>query len=194
MAVSTLVQPPELHQLSIDEYHRLVACGGFDEDARVELIDGLIVDMSPKTPEHENAVRWLVDWIIQHLDHQRYQHMVSGPLTIGSSEPEPDLAIIERGQPTRQHPSHALLVIEVAVTSADRDLGVKPELYAPAVDEYWVVDLQARRVVVHREPVDGAYRETTVVAAGGELRSEVLDLGQLPTADLLAAAFAETRG
>jgi Uma2 family endonuclease len=193
MAMSTLVQTPELHQLSIDEYHRLVACGGFDEDARVELIDGLIVDVSPKTPEHENTVQWLVDWLIRHLDHTDYQLRVSAPITIGSSEPEPDLAIVRRAEPTEHHPSQALLVIEVAVTSSDRDLGVKPGLYADAVDEYWVVDLQARRVVVHRDPVNGAYRETGAVRSGDQLTATAVDLGELPTDDLFAAAFAEPR-
>jgi hypothetical protein len=80
VGVSTSVQPLELHQLSIEEYHQIVACVGFAQDTRVELIDGLIVDMSPKTPQHENAVRWLIDWLVSCLDHGRYQHMVSAPL------------------------------------------------------------------------------------------------------------------
>ena len=51
----------QVHRLSLDEYHRLIESGGFDEDARMELIDGLLVDMSPKTREHENAIAWLAD-------------------------------------------------------------------------------------------------------------------------------------
>ncbi len=189
--MSILVQQPELHLLSIEEYHRIVACGGFDEDARVELIDGLIVDMSPKTPQHENAVRWLIDWLVGHLDHRRYQHMVSGPLTIGASEPEPDLAVIERAEPKLEHPTRALLVIEVAVSSGDRDLRVKPAVYARAVDEYWVVDLERRCVVVHRDPAGDAYRDVGTVAAGDRLRAHSVDLGELPTGELFAAAFAD---
>ncbi|MGO9322703.1 MAG: Uma2 family endonuclease [Solirubrobacteraceae bacterium] len=191
--MSALVQQPELHQLSIEEYHRIVACGGFDEDARVELIDGLILDMSPKTPQHENAVRWLIDWLVGHLDHSQRQHMVSGPLTIGSSEPEPDLAVIERAEPRLEHPKHALLVIEVAVSSGDRDLRVKPAVYARAVDEYWVVDLERRCVVVHRDPAGGAYRDVSTVPAGDQLRARSVDLGGLPTGELFATAFAESQ-
>ncbi len=192
--VSTLASPPDLHRLSIEEYHRLVQCGGFDEDARVELIEGLILDMSPKTPPHENAIRWLMEWVTDHVDRSRHQLMVCGALTIGSSEPEPDLAIIERSEPRREHPAEALLVIEVALSSADRDLHVKPALYARAVEEYWVVDLQARRVVVHRDRADGAYREIGTVMAGDDVSARSVNMGQLPTGDLFAAAFAEDRG
>ena len=49
----------ELHRMSADEYHRVIDAGGFDEDARIELIDGLLLDMSPKSPAHERVI--LVD-------------------------------------------------------------------------------------------------------------------------------------
>jgi Uma2 family endonuclease len=192
--VSTLVSPPELHRLSIEEYHRLVQCGGFDEDARVELIDGLIFDMSPKTPAHENAIRWLMEWLTDHVDRSRHQLMVCGALTIGSSEPEPDLAIIGRSAPRLAHPTSALLVIEVALSSKERDLHVKPDLYARAVEEYWVIDLQARHVVVHRDRAAGAYRKIGVVTAGDDVSARAVDVGELPTGELFAAAFAEGPG
>ena len=190
--VSILVQVPELHQLSIAEYHRLVGCGAFDEDTRVELIDGLVVDMSPKTPQHENAVRWLIDWLVDHLDRSRNQLMVSAPLTIGTSEPEPDLAIIKRAQPTLEHPTRALLVIEVAVTSSDRDLRTKPAVYAQAAEEYWVVDLERQCLVVHRDRTKGGYDAITTVPAGEVLHAQSVELGPLPTGDLFTAALAKT--
>lgn len=117
--------------------------------------------------------------------------MVSAPLTIGSSELEPDIVIIERAEPTLEHPTRALLVIEVAVSPADRDLRVKPAVYAQAVDEYWVVDLERRCVVAHRDPAGNGYREVNTVPTGDRLRARSLDMGVLPTGELLAAAFAE---
>lgn len=63
------VRHDALHRLSIDEYHRLVRAGGLDEDARIELLDGLLVDMSPKSPQqHENAVAWHADRLRRDLD------------------------------------------------------------------------------------------------------------------------------
>ncbi len=70
-----------------------------------------------------------------------------------------DLAVIERAPPIPEHPSRALLVVEVAVSSRDRDLKVKPSVYAGAVDECWVVDLERRCVLVHRDRVEVAYRK-----------------------------------
>ena len=192
--VPAVVTPPELHRLTTEEYHRLVECGGFDEDARVELIDGLIVDMSPRTPQHENALMWLLDWLVAHLDHSRFQHRVGAPLTIGSSEPEPDLAIVARSAPRLQHPAEALLVVEVALSSEERDLRVKPVLYAQSVEEYWVVDLQRRCVVLHRDPAAGAYGSIEAVPADGALKARAVDVGRVPVGDLFAATFAESRG
>ena len=190
--MATLVaSPPELHRLSIEEYHRLVASGGLEEGARFELIDGLLLDMSPKSPEHEQAIAWLMEWIIDHGDRARHQLRVCAALTIGTSEPEPDLMIVERPAPRDAHPSNALLVIEVALSSKERDLTVKPDLYAGAVEEYWVIDLQARHVVVHRDGADGAYRQVEIIAPPAELSAQALDLGRLPTGELFAAIFGE---
>ncbi len=63
----------------------------------------------------------------------------------------PDLAVIE---PIAREswPTTALLVVEVAETSQMRDRE-KGALYAAVgVVEYWIVDLAARLVTVHREP------------------------------------------
>lgn len=46
----------------------MIKCGGLEEGARFELIDGLLLDMSPKSPEHEKAIAWLMEWIIDHED------------------------------------------------------------------------------------------------------------------------------
>ena len=189
--MSALVQPSEIHRVSIEEYHQLVAGGGLSEDARVELIDGLVVDMSPRSPQHENALRWLITWMFGHLDIARYELMLTGSMTVGASEPEPDVAVLERAPPALAHPSHALLVIEVALTSRDRDLRTKPTVYAPYVAEYWVVDLERGCVVVHRDPAGGAYRDVMTTPRGEVLRPRALELGELATDELFAAAFAE---
>ena len=89
------------------------------DGARVELIDGLLVDMSPKTAAHENAIAWLLDRLIDSLDRDRFQIRVSAALTIGMSEPEPDIIVIERDAPRRRHPATAALVIEVAVSAPE---------------------------------------------------------------------------
>ena len=182
----------QLHRLSVDEYHRILESGGFDEDARVELIDGLLADMSPKTRAHENAVAWLAAWLIRAVDPGAFEVRVASPLTLSGSEPEPDLAVIPLDAPRPYHPATATLVIEVAVTSLTRDLGAKAELYASAgVPEYWVLDLVHRCLVMHRAPRAAAgYAERTELDASAAVRASALSLPDLRVAEILSAADA----
>ena len=95
------------------------------------------------------------------------------PITIPetSSEPEPDLAIV---QPLRQlyrtrhpYPENVFWVVEFANTSLNKDLDTKRKAYAYAgIKEYWVVDLKNRLVKVFRNPVDGNYVEEITLTSG----------------------------
>jgi Uma2 family endonuclease len=185
------IETSDLHRFSLDEYHQLIESGGLDEDTRVELIDGLIVEMSPKTAEHEKAVLWLTERLARNLDWDRYQLGASASMTLEKSEPEPDFIVVARDTPRPYHPSTAALVIEVSVSSLRRDLVRKHELYARAgVPEYWVVDIHGGRVVVHRGPREGAYEQVSEVRAGGALASQVLPGVELAVDELFAAAGA----
>jgi Uma2 family endonuclease len=85
-------------------------------------------------------------------------------MTLETSEPEPDLIVFQRDAPRAYHPSTAALVIEVSVSSLRRDLGQKPLLYSRAgVAEYWVVDLDGRRIVVHGVPPGNGRLAATAV-------------------------------
>ena len=170
----------------------MIESGGLSEDTRVELIDGWVVDMSPRSPEHENTILWLIRWLRRNLADE-LDFLVTGSLTLGNSEPEPDVAILERRPPALEHPSRALLVIEVALTSRDRDLRTKPTIYAPAVAEYWVVDLERRCVVVHRDPAGDGYRDVTVAPRGETIAPRAVTIAELDTDALFAAAFAESQ-
>lgn len=179
----------ELHRHSLDEYHRLIEAGGFDEDERVELLDGLLVEMSPKSPRHERAVRWLARWLMLSVADDVYEVGVASPLTLGASEPEPDLAVLERGAPTPYHPAGAALVIEVSASSLARDLGVKAAVYAAGgIPEYWVLDLEGARMVAHRHPTTGGYAERVEVRKGQRLTAAAVALPALELDELLQAA------
>jgi len=155
----------------------------------MELIDGLLVDMSPKSPAHEHVIAWLNELLVLSVDLGRFQVRVNAALTTGTSEPEPDIMVIERDAQRPYHPGTAALIIEVAVSSQARDLRHKPPIYAGAgVPDYWVVDLDGGRVVVHGSPRDGAYERTEIVGAGGELVASRLELPPISVAELLAAA------
>jgi Uma2 family endonuclease len=189
MAASSVPQAGQ--RIDPGAYRRLVDDGAFDEGARLELIDGVLLAMCPKTRQHEKAIRYLTRLLVRAVDPDRFDVGVSSPLTVGDSEPEPDLIVIEHGTPEPNHPATAALVIEVAHTSHERDLLTKPGIYAAAgVPVYWVVDLTNREVVVHRRPAPEGFQEVETVPADGRLDASHVGVDAIDVAALLAAAFA----
>ena len=187
MAAAEHLDVEALLPLSLDNYHRLVEAGGF-EGERVELLDGLLVRMSPKSERHEATVEFLLDWLTGNVDRERYIVGCQRALTIGNSEPEPDLVVRQRDTPKPYHPSSALLVIEVAISSLALDLQVKAPLYASArIAEYWVLDLDGRRALVHRSPEADGYRQRIEVPAYGRLACAALALPDVRVGDVLEA-------
>jgi Uma2 family endonuclease len=183
------VEIDQVHRFTLEEYHQLIESGGFDEDSRVELIEGVICDMSPKSREHEQAIRWLTEWLVINVDRARFEVGVQTALTLDPSEPEPDFAVIPRDAPRPYHPAKATLVIEIAVSSQRRDLISKPRIYARAgIPEYWVIDLDRHRAVAHRQPRADAYAQIDELGPDGRLQAQALSLPPLPLAELLAAA------
>jgi Uma2 family endonuclease len=179
----------DVHRLSADEYHRLIESGGLDENTRIELIEGLILDMSPKSPGHENVIAFLMRRLFAGVDLDRYEIRAAAPLSLGDSEPEPDLIVFEHEIPRPYHPETAALVIEVAVSSQRRDLRVKPSVYARAnVPVYWVIDLDDRRAVAHSDPADGTYNHVQVLAERDRLAAPHIGLAPIAVADVLGAA------
>jgi Uma2 family endonuclease len=155
------------------EVDRMLELGIFD-DQRCELIDGELIDKMGQNPPHAYAVRKLLAWLNGLFGPDRLQ--IQSPVEVkpGDSEwslPEPDLAVLAGADPEyrTRHPrgDELLLVVEVADTSLRHDLTTKRDLYARAsVGEYWVLDLQSRRLIVHRNPEQGEYRETAILNEG----------------------------
>lgn len=183
------IELESLYRYSLEDYHRLIESGGFDEDTRVELIEGLLVEMRPKSPAHENALEWLTEWLVMGVDRDRYAVRVQSAVTLDASEPEPDVAVVPRDVARPYHPATAALIIEVAVSSLRHDLRVKPPLYARAgIPDYWVLDLDGRRVVAHTQPGADGYGVVTVVPAGEPVMPTTPGLPTLEVDAVLAAA------
>ncbi len=153
---------------SREEYDRLVAAGAFRPEARVQLIQGEIVEMTPQSAAHAAAVE-LAQSVLQALGPE-YFIRVQLPLVLGAeSEPEPDLAVVAGPPRTRadHHPTTAVLVVEVADTTLDFDRGRKQQMYAQArIPEYWIVNLVDGMLEVYRDPQGSAYRTTLRLAPG----------------------------
>jgi Uma2 family endonuclease len=130
------------YRFTPDQFEHLARLGLFDH-LRVELIGGEIVQMPPVGPEHSVGKTYTASaW--QRRKQPKWHVRVDDPLRIGDSEPVPDVVIVP-GKPSdyrAQHPTTALLVIEIADTSLEYDRTEKMSLYAAAgIPEYWIVNL-----------------------------------------------------
>jgi Uma2 family endonuclease len=88
-----------------------------------------------------------------------------------ASEPEPDLAIVEfkvwEYEEYHPYPENIFWVMESSNTSLKKDLEVKDKVYAAAgIQEYWVVNLPAKKLVVFRDPIDGDYQSKQTYTTG----------------------------
>lgn len=144
--------------MSRAEYDQLVAQGQLD-NARVELLRGAIIPMSPQGPLHSTVVRNL-NRLLWRAIGDRAEIQIQAPIAASDdSEPEPDAAIIPTADYRHGHPEYAHLIVEVSESSVVRDLGDKAALYAECgVPEYWVVDVNTRLIEVHTDPDRGTYR------------------------------------
>jgi Uma2 family endonuclease len=145
-----------LYRLDLDTYNQIVASGAL-EGQRVELLDGVLVQMSPPSPAHSIVIERLT----RHFASvQRWWTRVQLPLeTPPDSEPQPDLMISAEQSSPNRHPRTAALAIEVAVSSQLVDRNVKAVKYAlSAIPIYWLIDVPARTVEVHTEPSETGYR------------------------------------
>lgn len=185
MAVHVASDLP-IHPLSVDDVQRMVEAGILGEDDRVELIDGVLVEVSPQGPRHAHAVRRLIAMAVPAAAAAGLEVAPQVPVLVESrfSLPEPDLAITPPGTPDR-HSAQAVLVVEVALSSLRFDLDRKARLYAEAgVPEYWVLDLAAGEMVVHRGPSPGGYADVRRASREEEVRAVALDL-RVPVGALL---------
>jgi len=171
--------PVSRWRLSVADYYRLAEIGILHEDDRVELIEGQIVKMAAIGPRHCLAVDALNELLTDARSSATRVRVQSPVLLDDSTEPQPDIAVVRRpwsGYPT-QHPGpgDVFLLVEVADSSLDYDQGAKRILYARSgIQEFWIVDLTADVVRIHRKPVGDTYTETATKRPDDILSIEAL--------------------
>jgi Uma2 family endonuclease len=188
--MSTLMESwPRRHRITVDEYHRMGEIGVFAPDARVELIEGEIIDMPPIGSKHGSVVDRLTYLLGRAVaDHAIVR--VQGAVRLSQiTEPQPDVILLNprtdfywHEQPTGHD---TLLVIEVSDSTLRYDSTIKVPLYARlGVPEVWIVDLQNDRLLIFESPSDGRYTgervETSLgTTAIGALPGVAVDLSRL---------------
>lgn len=147
---------PKTRAWTAQEYHQMDELGWF-EGQRVQLVDGEIIIMSPQNFSHSVAV----DRISKLLDRavgEQYWVRSQLPLVLsGNSEPEPDISVVSgKREDYTDHPTTAILVIEVSDSTLSFDRGQKCRDYARAgIAHYWIVNLTNRSIEVYSRSVAG---------------------------------------
>ena len=142
----------------------LEASGLLDQQ-HLELVEGELIDKAGKKRPHVNALT-LMHARLQSVFGARFVNP-NAPIDVSpednpSNAPEPDIIVLNRDfshfRSANPSPQDLHLVVEVADTTLNFDLTVKAALYARAgIAEYWVLDVQGRRLIVHRHPQSGKY-------------------------------------
>lgn len=177
-------QAAPLHRFSIEDVLAMFAAGILDDDHRVELVDGMVVEMRPPGADHARVVERLNRHFVTAAGDTLRVRVQDTFLTADDGFVLPDLMVLEQDGADRL-PDTALLVIEVSSTSRARDTEKAVTYAAAGAREYWIVDVDREEVLVHRAPSDVAYASTERFAAG-DLIAPLIDVSPVDVAALLA--------
>lgn len=172
---NTAMIAPARHRFSVTEYYRMAETGVLPPDARVELLGGEILDMSPIGPMHGSVTKRLIHFF-SHAARDRWVLAVQDPVHLDEhSEPQPDLALLrpERDFYQKRHPraEDVFLLIEVADASLATDRDVKLPAYGRAgIAEVWLANLNELVLEVYRDPHFTGYASKIIHRAGDAAR------------------------
>lgn len=155
-------KPPSsfpLRKWTVEQYHELIDKDVLTADDKVELLDGWIVEKMPQKPPHASSVRKLQSTLDRVLPVQ-WDTRSQAPITLATSEPEPDIAVVTRS-PDDYETRHPVageigLLIEVSRSSIFKDRVEKARIYAEAkIPEYWIVYVSKGMIEVLSKPTNG---------------------------------------
>ena len=159
------------HRFNLKEYYRMAETGVLPPDARVELLDGKVIDMSPIGPFHGGVTDYLNE-VFAAASKGRWRTRVQNSLRLDDhSEPQPDL-VLARPAPDfyrKRHPQpeDVFLLVEISDSTLETDQEDKIPTYGRAgIPEVWLVNLNELTVEVYREPNFTGYGSKTVLSAG----------------------------
>jgi Uma2 family endonuclease len=161
------------HRFRVKEYYRMGETGVLRPDARVELLDGQIIDMLPIGPSHGSAVKRL-NLLFGQLAQGRWLLAVQDPVHLDDySEPQPDLMLLKPATDFyySRHPvpEDVFLLIEVSDSTLESDREVKLPAYGRAgIAEVWIVNLVNGTLEIYREPHFTGYGSSKILNAGDQ--------------------------
>ncbi len=178
------------HRFSVQDYYRMAETGVLPPDARVELLDGKIIDMSPIGPFHGGVTDYLNE-VFTAASKGRWRTRVQNSLRLDEhSEPQPDLVLVRPAKDfyRRRHPQPAdvFLLIEISDSTLETDQEDKLPAYGRAgIPEVWLVNLNELTVEVYREPNFTGYASKTILQAGEHAKPLAFPDATVDVAELL---------
>jgi Uma2 family endonuclease len=164
------INPAQLYRFTIAEHERLYETGILGPEVYTELIHGIVLNLISTSPPHAACINRLArDWVLSLQ--KRAIVSVKNPLNLGKdSQPQPDLVLLQRADDfyasDGPKPTNVLLLIEVADFTAKFDREVKGPLYARSgIGEFWLVDLEHRKLEVYRDPSPEGYQTKFTLTA-----------------------------
>lgn len=180
-------------RFTVNQFYRLDDLGFF-EDRHVEMIRGVIYEMTINAPHS----------VASELAHEALRigfgagwHVRNGnPLDTGRrSLLQPDMAVVAGAirDFARSHPTTAALIVEISDTTLRKDRTIKAHLYAQAgLPDYWILNLVDRQLEVHRDPGPDPsrrgrfrYADVTIVPEAGNMAPLAAPGSPIAVADLL---------
>ena len=165
---------------TVKEFYKMAEVGIIQPDARVELLNGEIIQMSPIKSHHAGVVDFL-SGLLNSKYFGKYNIRTQNPIRINRhSEPEPDVAVakFQKDSYKSKHPkpSDVLLLIEVSDSTLLKDRKVKLPIYAKAgIEEYWIVNLVDEQIEVYKNPEGEKYTSKKKYKKGSNIKCEKLD-------------------
>lgn len=160
-ALVRALETSQQHRFTLDDVLRMQEAGILDGDARVELIDGALVEMASEGAPH-TLLKTKIAYALMAKSLGTAVVIVNSTLRLTpTNAPDPDLYIYDATLSLAEvNGSNVGVIIEVAQSTLRRDLAFKAELYAQhGVREYWVVDVNTDTVITHRTLAGGTYRD-----------------------------------
>jgi Uma2 family endonuclease len=163
MAIETPT-PTSVRKLTFDDVLEMVDAGIIERHERVELVDGVLVQMSPEGKRHADLAVWLTRVMTDtYAAPIEVRINTTRPLEQPYNYRIPDVLIVQPAGPERwANADEVILAVEVSLTSLRTDLGPKATQYARwGISVYWVLDLAKDELVVHTDPSPDGYRSIT---------------------------------
>jgi Uma2 family endonuclease len=178
-------------RFTVDEYMQMVEIGVLGKEERVELVDGVILEMAPVGRPHGRRTHRLAR-LLGRLLTEDVEISVQSTIRLGDhTAPEPDIAILSPqaslDEENIPRPDGILLVVEVAGSSLQRDRGEKAGRYAESgIPELWIFVLENDEIEVSRQPTPDGYADVQVYRRGDTLTIQELPGIQFTVDELLA--------